>query len=453
MTDVIKNYINSHQDRFIEELQEYLRFPSVSAQRSHDADCRACAQWLQQHFQSIGLDCSLEDQGGQPIVVARKKGKSDKRVVIYGHYDVQPEDPLDQWQTQPFEPIIKDEIIYARGATDDKGQLWAHVKAVEAILNTDGELPCEVVFLLEGEEESGGDALGRYVRGPGKDLNPDAVVISDGDMYDETTPAITYGLRGILAFEVTVKGRAFDLHSGAYGGAVANPAMMLVRMLSQCVSPDGKILIPGFYDAVRPISDWEAENIRSLDFNDELLLRDTQSPALHGEPGYNTLERLWARPTFEINGIYGGYQGQHSKTIIPAHATAKISVRLVPEQSPEHIRDLIFDYLRSICPDSVTLDLTYTASGPPVVYDVTTPAMQAAQAALQSGFNADAKFIRTGGSIPIVSTFSDQWHCPVILMGLGLDSDGPHSPNEHFSLKNFFKGIQASVDLFGKLGT
>ena len=453
MSDAIATYIDAHKARFVDELQEFLRFPSVSAQRSHDPDCLACAQWLQKHFADLGLDCTLEDQGGQPIVVARKKGKSDKRVVIYGHYDVQPEDPIDQWKTQPFEPVIKGDIIYARGATDDKGQLLAHVKAVEALLKTEGELPCEIIFMLEGEEESGGDALGRYVRGPGSELKPDAVVISDGDMYDETTPAITYGLRGIITFEVTVKGPGFDLHSGAYGGAVANPAMMLVQLLSQCVSQDGHIQIPGFYDAVRPIPDWEADNIRSLDFDDQVILRDTQSPALHGEPEYNTLERLWARPTFEINGIYGGYQGQHSKTIIPSQATAKISVRLVPDQSPEQIRDLIFGYLRSISPDSVTLELEFTGGGPPVVYDVTTDTMQATQAALKSGFDAEAKFIRTGGSIPVVSTFSDQWNCPVILMGLGLDSDGPHSPNEHFSLKNFYKGIKASVDLFRRMGS
>ncbi len=438
-------YVDTHKDRFIEELKAFLRFPSVSAQRTRDADTMACAQWLRAHMAELGLDAKMVDQGGQPIIVARGAGASDRRVAVYGHYDVQPEDPLDLWHNDPFDPIVKDNVIYARGATDDKGQFFAHVKAVETLLQTENRLPCNVVFLIEGEEESGGEALARYVRSTGKDLNPDALVISDGDMHDANTPAINYGLRGIVTFEVTITGPDHDLHSGAYGGAVANPAVVLAQILGQCVSPEGRVTIPGFYDDVIPLEDWEVENIRKLRFDDQTLVRDTGSPRLHGEPGQGSLARLWARPTFEINGIYGGYQGQHTKTIIPSRAAAKLSTRLVPNQEYDPMRDRVFDYIRSICPDTVSLEITEFGGGPPVLIDTGTPELRIAMDALRHGFNAEPVFTRTGGSIPIITTFAQQWACPIILMGLGLDSDGPHSPNEHFSLDSFVKGIKASA--------
>lgn len=448
MTDAIDAYIDEHRDRFVEELKDLLRFPSVSAQQSHDADTLACAQWVQKHLADLGLDSELVDQGGQPIVVARAKGQGQGCLVIYGHYDVQPEDPIDQWQTKPFEPVEKDGVIYARGATDDKGQFFAHIKALEALIKTEGELPCDVIFLLEGEEESGGEALPRYVRSDaGRALKPDALIISDGDMYDAQVPAITYGLRGIMTFEMHVKGPGFDLHSGAYGGAVANPTVVLSHLISQCVSVEGKILIPGFYDDLQPLTQWEAQNIEQLQYDDETLRQEVEAPALISDAHHSTLERLWARPTFEVNGLYGGYQGQHSKTIIPSNATAKVSIRLVPGQDLDRVKDRVFGFLRDICPETVTLDLTFTGGGPPVVFDVNTPAMQSACNALKYGFEHEPVFIRTGGSIPVVSTFSEVWGCPVILMGLGLDSDGPHSPNEHFSLTSFVKGIKASAKL------
>ncbi len=446
MTKTIDAYIDQHKDRFVEELKDLLRFASVSAQQSHDADTQACAQWVQGHLADLGLVSELVDQGGQPIVVARAKGTEQGCIVIYGHYDVQPEDPIDQWKTSPFEPVEKDGVIYARGATDDKGQFFAHVKAIEALIKTEGELPCDVVFLLEGEEESGGEALARFVRSEaGKALKPDVLVISDGDMFNEQIPAITYGLRGIITFEMTVKGPGFDLHSGGYGGAVANPAIILSHIIGQCVSQTGEILIPGFYDDVLPLTPWEVDNIRQLQFDDDILREEVQAPAIISDSKHSTLERLWARPTFEVNGIYGGYQGQHSKTIIPSAATAKISVRLVPGQTPDLVKDRIFDFLESLCPETVSLDLTYTGAGPPVVFDVNTPVMQLAKGALKHGFDHEPVFIRTGGSIPVVSTFFEVWGCPVVLMGLGLDSDGAHSPNEHFSLANFMKGTKASA--------
>lgn len=447
MADRVEAYIDANQQRFIEELTQWMRFPSISAQRAHDKDTRACAEWLVAHFRKLGLEAQLIDVGGQPIVRADAKGKKSRRVLVYGHYDVQPEDPLNEWKTPPFEPTIRDGILYGRGATDDKGQVFTHVKAVESLLQTEGELPCEVIFLLEGEEESGGDALPRYIDQAREELRCDAVIVSDSTMYDATTPAITNGLRGIFAFEVTIKGPNSDIHSGAYGGAVANPAMVLAQILAACVSADGKILVPHFYDDVAPLEDWERENFRKLAFNDEALARELDVPRLHGEAGYNTLERLWARPTFEINGIFGGYEGQRSKTIIPASATVKISARLVPHQDPAKIRDLVFEHIRAVCPDTVRPEITEFAMSPPVLFDVNTPAIRAAQEALRKGFGHETAFIRCGGSIPVVTTFVEQLGCPVVLMGFGLDSDRPHGPNEHFSLDSFLRGAKAATHL------
>lgn len=447
MTDRVEAYIDANQQRFIEELKQWMRFPSISAQRAHDKDTRACAEWLVEHFRKLGLEAQLVDVGGQPIVRAGAKGKKPRRVLVYGHYDVQPEDPLDEWKTPPFEPTIRDGILYGRGATDDKGQVFTHVKAVESLLQTEGELPCEVIFLLEGEEESGGDALPRYINQAREELKCDAVIVSDSTMYDANTPAITNGLRGIFAFEVTVKGPNSDVHSGAYGGAVANPAMVLAQILAACVSADGKILVPHFYDDVAPLEDWERENFRKLAFNDEAMARELNVPRLHGEAGYTTLERLWARPTFEVNGLFGGYQGPRSKTIIPASATAKISIRLVPHQDPAKIRDLTFEHLRAVCPDTVRLEISPFAMSPPVLFDVNTPAIRAAQEALRKGFGHETTFIRCGGSIPVVTTFVEQLGCPVVLMGFGLDSDRPHGPNEHFSLDSFLRGTKAAAHL------
>ena len=447
MADQIEAYIDSNKERFIEELKEIMRIPSVSAQRAHDSDTRACAEWLVAHFQALGLEAGLVDNGGQPIVRAHAKGKKSQRVMIYGHYDVQPEDPLDQWKTPPFEPTIRDGILYGRGSTDDKGQLFAHVKAVESLLKTEGRLPCEVLFLLEGEEESGGDALGRYVRQAKEELKPDVVIISDSTMYDEKTPAITYGLRGIVLFEFTVKGPDKDVHSGAYGGSIANPAIVLAQIISACAAPDGKVLIPHFYDDVAPLEQWESENMAKLGFDEQAFVGEVNAPRPHGEAGYSTLERIWTRPAFEINGIFGGYTAGGSKTIIPASTTAKVSARLVPHQNPARICELIAEHIRSVCPDTVRLEMSDFASSPPVMFDINNPAFQATQEALREGFGSDPVFIRCGGSIPVVSTFVEQFGCPVVLMGLGLDSDGPHSPNEHFSLNSFIRGAKASAHL------
>jgi acetylornithine deacetylase/succinyl-diaminopimelate desuccinylase-like protein len=447
MIDKIEAYMKANQDRFIEELKAWLRFPSVSAQSSHDADTRACAQWLVSHLAALGLEARLIDVGGKAIVYALAKGQAGKPVVIYGHYDVQPADRVkDGWDTDPFEPVIRDGLIYARGATDDKGQVFAHVKAIEGILKSGSQLPSDVVFLLEGEEESGGDALPRYIR-QDKALRPKAVIVSDSSMYDERTPAMTYSLRGIAALEVTVRGPNKDVHSGSYGGAVANPVVVLARLVSQCIGPDGRIMVPGVYDDVAPVQDWERENLRRLNYNDQALKQELQVPGLFGETGCSTLERLWFRPTFEVNGIFGGYTGEGPKTIVPASATAKITLRLVPHQDPDKIHRLVADHLRSICPDTVRIEIVGGYGSPPVLFDVNTPAMRAAQEALRFGFGAEPVLIRCGGSIPVVNTFVQEWACPALLMGFGLDSDGAHGPNEHFRVESFLKGARASAHL------
>lgn len=447
MADSVEAYIDQNQGRFVEELKEFMRFPSVSAQRAHDKDTRACAEWVVAQLKGLGFEAGLVDVGGQPIVRALRKGKTSKRVMIYGHYDVQPEDPVAEWKTPPFEPTVRDGTLYGRGATDDKGQVWAHVKAVESLIKAEGDLPCEVLFLLEGEEESGGDALPRYVQQAKDEIKPDVVVISDSTMYDANTPALTYGLRGIIALEFTVRGPAADLHSGAYGGGIANPAMVVAQILAKCVGSDGKILVPGFYDDVVPLQDWERESFAKLKFDDAAMAKELNVPRPHGEPGYTTLERLWARPTFEVNGIFGGYQGQRSKTIIPAWATAKVTCRLVSNQDPARVHKAVVDHIRNVCPDTVRIEINDFGASPPVLFDVNNPTIRAAQEALKKGFGHDATFIRCGGSIPVVSTFVDHLGCPVILMGFGLDSDGPHSPNEHFSLDSFVKGTKSAMHM------
>jgi len=451
MTDRIESYIDQNRNRFIDELKEWMRFPSVSAQRDHDKDTRACAGWLVDHLKNLGFKASLVDIGGQPIVRASKKGMSQRCVMIYGHYDVQPEDPIDQWQTPPFEPTIRDGILYGRGATDDKGQVFTHVKAVESLLKTEGQLPCEVVFLLEGEEESGGDALGRYVTQVKDELRPDAIVISDTTMYDEKTPALTYGLRGIIAFEFIVKGPGADVHSGAYGGAISNPAMTVAQILAQCVSPEGKVLIPHFYDDVAPLEKWESDMFRKLAFNEKALMEELNVPGLHGEGGFSTLERLWARPTFEVNGIFGGYMGEGPKTVLPAWAGAKVSMRLVPNQNPEKIAGLFEAFINSIKPDTVKVTVKAYDGAFPSVVPIVGPSVEAATRAVTRAFGKAPVFTREGGSIPVVSTFKKVLGLDTILIGFGQNDDNAHSPNEKFSLEDYQRGILTSAHLLQEM--
>jgi len=446
-------YIEQNQQRFLQELQEFLRFPSVSAQSIHKQDLIDCALWLKGHLEKIGLEAKLIETAGHPLVRARGRGTSSRKMLIYGHYDIQPEDPLDQWRTPPFEPVVKNGFIYARGATDDKGQLFAHIKAVESLLKTQGRLPCEIVFLIEGEEESGGSNLADYIKDHKDDLaeNTVGVVVSDSSMYDENTPAVTYSLRGVVGLELKITGPQRDVHSGVFGGAVGNPVTVLCQIMARCVGADGRIKIPGFYDGVRQLEPWERDNIEKLAYDDNELVKELKVRQLFGEKGFSTLQRVWARPTFEINGIYGGYTGEGGKTIIPSSATAKISLRLVPHQDPGRIGSSTVEYIKSICPEYAGLEFVGPAGAKPVLFDVNDPLLKSGCEALQAGFGREAVYIGCGGSIPVVNTFWQQLRKPILLMGLGLDSDGAHAPNERFKIDNFVKGAKASAYLLNSI--
>ncbi|MBA7642174.1 N-formyl-4-amino-5-aminomethyl-2-methylpyrimidine deformylase [subsurface metagenome] len=436
-------HINKNETRFIKELQDFLRFPSISSQIRHKNDIVRCATWLKHHLEHIGLQAQLIKTNRHPIVWARSKSHSSKRVIIYGHYDVQPEDPIDHWRTNPFDPIIDEGFIYARGATDDKGQLFAHIKGVESLMKTNKQLPCEVIFLIEGEEESGGTGLSEYIKKNKTNLATDAIVVSDTAMFDENTPAITYGLRGLVAMEVTVRTADRELHSGIFGGVIANSVNVLSHIISKCTGTDGEIQIPGFYDGIRSLQNWEKDNIKRLGFDDDKLKSETGSKQIYGEPGFSTLEKIWARPTFEVNGIAGGYTNKGIKTIIPSSATAKISMRLVPDQDPYEAANLLTQHVNSICPDFASVEI----QGPfsvtkPVLFDVDNPEIKVAWQALKHGFGAEPEYIRCGSSIPVVNTFWEELGKPVVLMGFGLDSDGAHSPNERFKIANFINGAK-----------
>ena len=444
-------YIEQHRERFLDELKQFLMFPSISRQSRHRQDVANCAAWLRVHLENMGLNAWIVETEGNPIVSAKTRGKSAKKLIIYGHYDVQPEDPLNEWLSPPFQPEVRDGYLYARGATDDKGQLFAHIKGLESLLKTQGSLPCEVQFLIEGEEESGGHALEDYVKAHKAELDAEAIVVSDMAMVDENIPAITYGLRGLVGLELTLRGPCRDVHSGSYGGAVPNPASVLANILARCVGPDGQVLIPGFYDDVRPLEPWERENIKKIHFDDARLMRELELKGLYDSGDAATLERIWARPTFEVNGIYGGYMGEGGKTIIPASAGAKITMRLVPGQDAVKIAKLAVDYLRSVCPAWVSLEISEQSGANPVLVDVSDKIVGTAAKALEACFGAPPIFIREGGSIPVVETFCRELGRPVVLMGFGLAGDMPHSPNERFKIDNFMRGAKTSAWLIGHI--
>jgi acetylornithine deacetylase/succinyl-diaminopimelate desuccinylase-like protein len=447
MMQKVFQYIENNRERYIRELKEFIKYPSVSKHSPRKQDTRDCAQWLVTHFNQMGLKAQLIETAGHPIVRAEGKGKSSKRLIIYGHYDVQPAEPLDLWNTPPFEATEKDGFLYARGATDDKGQLFCHIKGIESLLKTEGELPCDVLFLIEGEEEGAGTGIKDYIIKEKAELTGEAIVVSDGNMWGDDTPAICYGLRGIISMELIIKGPKTDLHSGSFGGTVPNPAMALAKILAQCVDDNGKILVPGIYDKVRPTADWEAENFRKLAFNEKAFLEQTGIKALYGEEGYSALERVWNRPTFEINGIYGGYAGEGGKTIVPSYAGAKITLRLVPDQDANEICKSLKAFIQSLIPAYVDYELRGPSGSNPVYVDIHQPALQAGKNALKEGFGKEPVYIREGGSISVVKVMWEELHLPIILMGFGSDKDGAHAPNEKFSLSNFMNGIKTSASL------
>jgi acetylornithine deacetylase/succinyl-diaminopimelate desuccinylase-like protein len=445
-------YARRNAERFVEELKGLVRFPTVSTDPSRAHDMRACADHLRKSLQSIGLRASVYDTPGHPLVYGEWLGAKDApTLLVYGHYDVQPAEPLEEWDHAPFDPVVKDGWIIARGASDDKGQFLAHMKAAESYLATAGRLPINLKILLEGEEETGSEHLTAFLEEHRSMLACDVLVVSDSSMVDVGKPAICYGLRGICYLEIRVVGPSRDLHSGGFGGAVVNPANALTAVLASLMQDDGRIAVKGFYDDVTPLQDAERARIGAVPFDEHRFMRDVGVSELHGEVGYSVLERLWARPSLDINGLSGGFQGSGAKTVLPSSAGAKLSCRLVPGQDAAKIAELIVAHLRKHLPRGVRLDATVLHGNNAFFTSPDSPVFDAARAALRNTFGTDPAFIREGGSIPVVPELQGALGCPVLLVGFGLREDWPHSPNERFLLENFHRGIEASVRLLPEL--
>lgn len=447
---MINKYIEENKDRFLEELFELLRIPSVSAQSSHKPDMVRAAEWLKESLLKSGADkAEVMPTAGNPVVYAEKIIDPTKpTVLVYGHYDVMPEAPLDEWKTEPFEPVIKDGRIWGRGANDDKGQLYMHAKAFEALVAT-GELPCNVKFMLEGEEEIGSQSLYQWCRDNKELVNADVILVSDTSLIAWDVPSITCGLRGLCYMQVEVTGPDKDLHSGLFGGAVANPANILTDMISSLIDENGHITIPGFYDDVRELSAAEREALNSAPFRVEEFKKSIGIPEVQGEKGYTTVERTGVRPSLDINGIWGGYIDEGTKTIIPSKASAKISMRLVPHQNHEKIAVLFEEHFKNIAPESVKVNVQALHGGQPYVSPMDLPAYHAAEKAMEETFGKKPLPYYSGGSIPIISGFESILGIKSILMGFGLDCDAIHSPNESYGLENFYRGIR-TITLFYK---
>ena len=441
-------------DAHLAQLFDFLRFPSISTDPACRDDVSACGQWLWKKFVSMGLFAEVRGTAGHPVVFARSEPVAGwPTVLIYGHYDVQPADPLDLWTSPPFEPRLADGIITARGVADDKGQIMAHILGVEAALASAGGLPVNVLFVVEGEEEIGSPNLGAFLTLHARELRCDVVVISDTGMVAPGVPTLTYGLRGIGCIEVRVSGPAADLHSGIYGGAVQNPITALARMLATLHDAEGRIAVPGFCDAVEPLRDWERKAWAALPMTEARLLEITGAPALAGEPGYSPLERMWARPTIEVNGIGGGYQGEGTKTIIPHAAFAKLTFRLVPNQNSLEAISRVADHLCKAAPRGVTVEILEGHHGDPFITDPHSAFGKAAQRALRKTFQREPALIREGGSIPIVQSFKDILGVDTLLLGLALPDSRAHSPNENFPVANFEAGILLNQALLRELAT
>lgn len=446
------DFLKQNESRFINELSDYVRFPSVSAQPKHKDDMKTCAEWVVKRLQQIGLQAELCATKGHPIVLAktpRRPGR--KHFLVYGHYDVQPPEPFELWKTPPFEPRIEGRSMFARGASDNKGQNLAHIAAVEAYLKTNTELPCDLTFVIEGEEEVGSASLATFLKERQAELKCDAVVISDTGMPDKRIPALTYALRGIAAFEIILHGPGRDLHSGIFGGTVDNPAMALCQLLAQLRDADGRVAIPGFYDDVQELSDYERQQFARLPITEEQYRLMLGVPKLFGEKGYTALEQRSARPTLEINGLTSGYQGEGSKTIVPSWARVKITTRLVPNQNPTKIIELVRNHLQKLCPPTVRMEIQSGHGAEPYLVSPNGRQAQAALAALKSAFGSDPILMREGGSIPIVNDFKKILGVDTLLIGLALPDDNAHSPNEKFDLDCFAKGQLMAAHLWQEL--
>jgi acetylornithine deacetylase/succinyl-diaminopimelate desuccinylase-like protein len=452
--DTVVDFINVNRDRYVDQLKEYLAIPSVSALPQHKEDVRRCAQWTADEMTRIGLqNVRLEETPGHPIVYGEWLGaEGAPTILFYGHYDVQPVDPVNLWTSPPFEATVRDGEIYARGSADDKGQVFMHFKAVEAHIKQHGRLPVNMKFLLEGEEEVGSANLDNFVSAHKDLLKADVVVISDSPMFDRGIPSICYGLRGLAYYQIDLRGTKSDLHSGSFGGAVVNPAMALAQLLAQMKDKSGRIKIPGFYDDVVELRPEERAEFAKLPFNERKYRQDLGAPKLYGETGYSTLERIWGRPTFEVNGLLAGFTGEGAKTVIPAVAMAKVSMRLVPNQDPKKIGDLFEDYVKKTASKAVEVKLTRMHGGKPWMTAFDNPYVQAAGRAIEKGFGQRPVFNREGGSIPVVATFQEELGLPCVLFGVGLPDENAHAPDEKLDLGNFHNGIIASAFLYQEIG-
>ncbi|MEO5817343.1 MAG: dipeptidase, partial [Gemmatimonadaceae bacterium] len=450
ITSDLDQFLTANDERIRAELFEFLRIPSVSARSEHDADTARAAEWTANSLRAAGLEATVHSTAGHPVVLGEWRGApaGAPTVLIYGHYDVQPAEPLDLWTSPPFEPTVRDGRLYARGSVDDKGQLFLHVKALEAHLGARGKLPINVIVLAEGEEEVGSEHLAPFIEANADRLKCDAVVISDSAMFAPGLPSILSSLRGMAYFQIDVQGPAQDLHSGSYGGAVENPAMALARILATLHDVDGRIAIPGFYDTV---GEWPAavrEQMRGLPFDEETFRAEVGAPALGGEKGYTVLERLWTRPTCEVNGLLSGYTGEGAKTVLPAKAMAKVSCRLVPDQDPAEIERLMKAHVQHVAPAGVNVTVTHLHGGRPWRAELNGPLFDAARRSLAAAFGREPVITGEGGSIPVVGDFERILGAPVLLVGFGLPGENAHAPDEWMSMENFTKGMRAIAMLW-----
>jgi acetylornithine deacetylase/succinyl-diaminopimelate desuccinylase-like protein len=455
LMDNVIDFINVNRDRYLDELKAFLAIPSISALPEHAGDVTRCAEWCADEMRRIELqNVRLIPTPGNPVVYGDWLGAPGAPTILfYGHYDVQPVDPLNLWQSPPFEATIRDGEIYARGSADDKGQVFMHFKAVEAHMKQNGRLPMNIKFILEGEEEVGSAHLDDFIRAHKDELAANVVVISDSPMFARGVPSMCYGLRGLVYFQVDLRGSSTDLHSGSFGGAVANPAFVLAQMLAQMKDRGGRIKIPGFYDDVVALQEEERQAWASLPFNERQYKKDFGIPKVFGESGYTTLERTWARPTFEVNGLLSGFTGEGAKTVLPAVAMAKVSMRLVPNQDPDKIATLFEEYVRALAPKTVEVTVTRMHGGKPWMTAYDNPFVQAAGRAIERGFGRPPVFTREGGSIPVVSTFQEELGLPSVLFGVGLPDENAHAPNEKLDVGNFHNGIIASAILYQEIAS
>ncbi|MBI3004477.1 MAG: dipeptidase [Ignavibacteriales bacterium] len=449
----ILSFVESNKERYLSELKDFLAIPSVSSQSEHNKDTRACAEWVADQMRVVGMNnVQIFETPGHPVVYCDWLAAPGKPTVLfYGHYDVQPVDPVNLWTSPPFEATIRGENLYARGSADDKGQVYVHLKAIESYMKNSGNLPVNIKMIIEGEEEVGSANLDNFVKSHKDLLKADLVLISDSAMFAKGVPSVCYGLRGLAYMEVEVTGSKSDLHSGSFGGSVHNPIQALSEMISMLHDKNGRVAIKGFYDDVRPLSKAERAAYKKLPWNDKKYAKDLGVNQLYGEKGYTTLERLWARPTLECNGIWGGYTGEGAKTVLPAKAFAKISMRLVPDQSSDKAAKLFEQQIKRIARKTVDVKVRALHGGEPAITPIESPGVQAAVAALQKGFGKKPLYQREGGSIPIVVQFKRILGLDTVLLGFGLPDENAHAPDEHINLDNFFGGIRTSIHFYNEL--